>query len=607
MAKKTPQFNSQQAKTKWASLENQAGTSLNRIVEGKATAGDIQKVSSTLSQLSTVAHTVFTEAVDSATKTALAVQKAGQIEVRDGLSEFETALNNALKTSFKETQEQIVDAIELDLLIQTEELTKTVGSSFADLRELLPPKDLPTVDDLLANNELLAEQSGQQLQETAERQSDFMLDSIYSMMKELMSNLKVKIPTNALAPAGGGYAKGRRHVTNPYQLAEPTLADQGAALVGPELPGGVAAPSVEEGEGITEALSGTQALKKADMAEEAVDTQQLERDRMSHILDRMESFLEMGHTTPRVDPDKGDDEKKEQKKADTWWRSFKNYAGKKRDQAKDWTKDLLKSLAGVGLLSLIFDPNLWTTIADNIEQYVTWDNLKKAAVTGWSWLEDKSTGLVDWVLDKLGVGGKGTHPQAKLTPAAQAQFDQLDPQTKLTSVGGPQQQAAYIMSLEKTPGDPTSLSAEGQSMLTAASPETKKAYQAMQYGNETLVQRVGRGFNMMGSSISNFFTGGSNSSTSNTTVTGGNVGQRSTVAVPNAPAVPGLNSTVVNSSFSVAPGVALDPGESVMQTSANTTNTPAAVGAAPMGINSFGIQSSVDDHLLLMNSTILGH
>lgn len=584
MAKKTPQFNSSKAKDKWASLQDSAGHSLTKIVEGKASSSDIQKVSTTLGKLSVVAKTVFDEAVDAAEKTALQVQKAGTIDFKDGLTQFELALNSALQASFKETVAQIKDILQLELLEQTEELIKTLGGRFDDIKVHLPPRDLPTINDLLSNNELIVESLDRDDSEKWNRRSDDLLDRIYHMFNEASPGAKANVPAVREPSASKGYVKGQRHVMNPYELK--TIADQGQSIVGTVIDNESDITDVDS----TDAVNLSPGIKNAEEVPVAAGV-----DSSAGLFKRLGALLagKFSHRDKGPESDV-EDTKKEKEKADTWWRSFKGWIGDKwedkKKKGKDWLKTLMKDLAGVGLLTLLFNPQLWKTLADKIEEYVTWDNIKSAAFAAWNFLKDKTDTVVNWLLDTLGIKHDKHELPAKLTESSQKQLDNMPVADRLAGMG-PDQQGIELDSM--TPAK------RAQAFKDA--PQLKAVYDTWTKNKE----RNGKYQTELGKWWGDVKEGAKDEWSSISTFVGN--GFRSKLPSTTSPAAGSSSGTTVNNStLSIAPGVTGDRQGSSAKP-ASGASTGGATGSPQVGIGTFGFQSGVDDGLMLMNSSFLGN
>lgn len=574
---KTPQFNSRQAKDKWANLENQAGHSLDKIVQGQASSGDIQRVSRTLAQLSDVARTVFDEAVDVAAKTAKQLQVASNIEIKSELSEFEIALNKSLQPSFQEVIKQIQDIFELDLLEQTEELTKTMGSSFTDLLERLPPKDLPTVNDLLANNELIADEvekkalkssggTGTSLTEVSDDiwqvREDNLLDRVYAMFTDVLKNIKIKVTVGA-----------------PRQPAN--IAEQAQDFVGPPKPAHLINSSAN---GDSTTPVSTAALSATDAT---VSTVEEGKTREQSLFDRLEQFLD--NQEGGGGGAGSEEDTKEKKKADTWWRSFKDWFGggvkKAKSSSGNFLKDLMKDLTGVGLLSLIFNPQLWKTLADNIEKYVTWDNIKAAALTSWDWLSKQAHSVVDWVMEKLGLNKPD---KAKVSKEEQARFVNSVPTKDKFSGMGPDTKGAILDNM--TPAQREAEFKNDPKLREDYKAWTQKRDQGSKYQTA-----IGKWWGGVTDSVTNIFS---------PSVKGG---QRSTVNnVTGGSSSSSANTVAKGPSISITPGVTSSSANPTL-TEGQSRSPTQATGSPQLGMDSFGFQSGVDDSLLLMNSSFLGH
>jgi len=574
MATKKPStFNSVQAKAKWDALENRAGQSITKVVQGTATVSDIKSISATLGQLSNVAGMIFDEAVDAAEKTALQIQKAGKIEIKEGLTAFESALNSALKVSFDEVVKKIQDVFELDLLEQTEKLKGAMGSNFEHLATLLPPKDLPTVNDLLASNELLVETLEQKQENSWQKRADGLLDSLFHMFSDTLRNIKVN---PAATGAVSTYVKGRRHRINPYELR--TIADQGQDMVG------TSTDTLEDVSTTTSPMAQVSMGKAGEVLPHLPQTTQALQQNIgdwSDLVGKLNAFLERQEKDATEDPTE-----KETKKADTWWKSFKEWFGTKKKSAAKGTKDFLgknwlKGL-GLGLLSMILAPQLWTTLADKFKEYVTWDNIKGTALQAWDEVTDLADKYLTWDnLKKVAVSTwewiktLGTDIYSWIQGAISGKSETVN-----TLVG------AAKNDLRKDSGNPKS---QGVGPVNVG-------YEAGQKTREWLIKT--------GTSLVNSITGGPRAEAGKTVLAGPNI-------TLNANRTSNLNKQVGNitarqtairqGNISVTPSI-------TTQTVGNPTATgaaggrPAVAGSPPISMNTFGFSSATNDQLLLMNA-----
>jgi len=55
-------------------------------------------------------------------------------------------------------------------------------------------------------------------------------------------------------------------------------------------------------------------------------------------------------------------------------------------------------------MSILLAPQLYETIAKKAKEFLTWDNIKNAASEAWNFMYDKGKAILDWVVDKLGLG-----------------------------------------------------------------------------------------------------------------------------------------------------------------------------------------------------------
>ncbi len=601
-------FNSSQAKSKWQSLQNSAGASLSAVVQGRAQSSDFSRISTVLNGLNGLAAQVFSQAVSAADQQAKKFEaqykKAGTGGTGggDNLTAYEKALNDALSTIAPDIVSSLKEIIEMSALESNEDLTREMGGRFADLQQMLPPKDLPTVNDLLAANELLVEQLATSIKKDEdvawEKRGDGLAAKVLSGFKSLIEQMAAHG-----SPARGNSSRsfGLPALPSPSHHdvidMEPNVAEHALALVGGG--GGHAVTDVmgSSEHGASTAVSSASLSQGKDgptisMSPAAEKTIQQAATDQTNLYSKLLDFLQGGQKES-----KENEEEDEEKKADTWWRSFKNWSKDKSDKVKDFGKDNMGWLGalGSGLALAMLNPQIFKYFGDQIEKYLTWDNLKSAVSTAWDWVAKQGKDVIDWVLEKLHIGG-GSTSKAELSKGSQAQVNAMTPSAELGGLGGPQTKAAYIMKMETKPGDPNSLSARGKQLLAAADPETKKAFEAMKYDNESGVQRVGRGLSEAGTSIRNFFGGSSNATPADASA------GRSSITPTSTPAV---GTTAVDATnVAMKPGIATTPPgvAPAGDAPAGTGDQRPIKGAPQMGSSSFGFHTGISDSLMMMNT-----
>lgn len=422
-------FNNDTAKKKWASLQNKAGVSLQKIAAGNASSADRQNVASTLSSLNSLATSVFEDAVDSAAKEAQAVvdkinakrEGSGKKPLSTGQLQnlYETATSQALSTKWPSLLADIKDAITLELYEQDDRTEKTLGSHFTDLQTLLPPKDLPTTDDLLAAQELQLESWERIDSANWEKREASLVDKVIEGFKATI--MAVAAQRRGDTGGGSGVGNGQLRLAGPSGTGSSgNQLARVAGLVG----GGMGGRSSSSGDVIDMEHSGgsstSPTIQLSRTTEEAITTA---ASAQTNLFAQIRSLLGSGgssgssggSTTQGDESESRDDEEKEEKKADTWWRSFRNWIGsddkdkKKKhdddDEGGGWLGKIRKMLGVVLPLlgAVIADPQLFISLAEKVKELLTWDNIKDAATASWQFIADKGGGLVDWVLAKFGI------------------------------------------------------------------------------------------------------------------------------------------------------------------------------------------------------------
>jgi hypothetical protein len=587
---KAPAFQSAAEVKKWNSLEHSAGDSLAKVAQGKATTADVQKISSTLGSMNKLAKGVFDDAVETATQLVEKTQDSNKLKLKEGLTAFETALNEALLKLQPDLVEQIQDIVMLESYEQTEELDKKFSPRFDMLQEMMPAQDLPTVNDLLAAVELIDES----------------IDKKLSKLGAHLSNLVASTQRNALATTDK-FQKGMRHVMNRHELR----AGQGSILdaLTPLAGNTNAEPGAAVFRSMTTALSNpkapaiegvTQAKPTSDIAE-AIKSQ-------TAFFQTFKDFLAKfgggnSGSSGAGDNDEEDDEK-EQKKADTWWRSFKTWIGDKYEKGKKKYQDnegWIKAL-GLTLLTMATNPQFYATLGKMIQDYLTWDNIKSAAVATWDFIKDSGKGILDWVMDQLGL----THKTKHLDP--NAKVDNFKDGGKALNLAGNAAKANDNL----TPDQKAQMDAMDASFkdknpnatlpVNPAAKDNKASWQSK-------VSNISLGGHRLGDLYGYFNkqefgdSGDSSTTVNNRSTVGGSSTGPSSTTNNNQSSV--FSSTGIN----ISPGVTTNPaGTTPTATGVSTgiDNRPVK-GTPQVGIDSYKFTSSIDDSLPLMNSTMFAH
>ena len=296
------QFKSEKEKKKWQQLQNQASTSLAKVIQGSASTSDVSIVSSVLGQLNKVAKNTFDMAVSSAEEAARLAKADQSKTIRDGLTEFEACVNKILTENNKVLLSQLEDIIDIEFELYSEELGKTIGNRF---EEYLPRGRIATNDDLLASSELVIEQVNSD--PLWERRTDDLLDRLFNMFRETLGNLKLPGSSN------DEYTGGQRQMMNPYELAGAQKLT-GAAEQG--------ATELVEGETVPISTSGLGTQTAGDIPSVAVP-----KDPFQALNDRLDALIELQQRATEVSEDERmeDPGQKETRKADAWWKSFANW------------------------------------------------------------------------------------------------------------------------------------------------------------------------------------------------------------------------------------------------------------------------------------------
>lgn len=620
------EFKSAAEKKKWDSLQHQAGHSLHQIAQGKATSADFQRVSNTLSGLNKLAQQVFDEAVSAAEVQAkkfqaqydTALEKLKADEKDQDLTAYEQALNKVLLERNPDLIQAIHEAITLELFQQSEDLEKSIGGKFDSIKDLLPPKDLPTVDDTLAAGDLLVEKLSSLDDSKWERRSGGLLDKIGSLFRDTLQDIADQVMRSR--QQGSAPESHRPRLAGPSRALKDNVIDMEDVGAPPQLQKAnqlvADDPMVElqklmqltgPAPAMTSMSSG--ALPKntaeptiqmspkteATISQAAEDQTSLYTELINFLKNPAQAMANSGGSGfGGAGGGSGQDkEESEDEKADTWWRSFRNWMGDKYDKAKDWSKDNKGWLSSLGTLltTMLLDPQLFEQIGSLIGKYLSWDSVKDAALGAWSYLKDKGTSVVDWVMDKLHIKDAANYVEDKYKKTKEAVSNAKDTVVKGASSalnkvenffgGGDQTQNTTNNTTLNKNGSSTTKA--GTSPAKAAAPSAAGSAPALAVPpsaaglSSTTVQ-------------SPTLNGGSNRSSviNNTT----NANGPTTVAADGKPmsVTPGITAQ--------APGTApLDGGGQAAQSGLPSKGSP------QISMSSFKFHSSVDDSLPMMNTT----
>jgi hypothetical protein len=615
------QFSSEADKKKWESLQNSAGTSLANIVSGRATSGDFQRVTSVLNNLNGLAAQVFAQAVSAAEVQAkkFEAQYDGALRLRDNetLTAYELALNQALKQIAPDIVSDIQDAIQYGFIEQAEDLNRTLGSKFSDFEELLPPRDLPTTNDVLAANELLAEHISAVDDQKWGTREDSLVERIIAGFKSTLRDIAESVQRERAAHAAP--AHGAAHSKPMWEHAQQRAFGEVPLLGAPKHSGGwevvdddvpalmqahqsllggpQAAPNaIEALHAPTGTVASPSALPRGrdeptiSLSTRAENAITKAAEDQTNLYQQLLDFLTAESAPGGQGHGQAEDKEDEEEKADTWWRSFKNWMGDKSKKYKEFKKDNAGWLSALGsaLSLMILDPTLFTKFGELIEKYVTWDNIKSAAFAAWDWVSAQAGSVVDWVMDKLNLhqkedtikksdvdavnkdrgGGVTISKDASgrtITPEQQKQMDAMD------AANTDHNPNAVVNSKQGTTGNSSWQSKVANWLHFTNGADTVKVD-----GSDTTVQNH---TNVAGST-----TGGNRSSLTS------NNSYQSTTAVDASP-------------VSMPPGVmSMPPGMSSGTGLPGTFDTRNIKGTPQTGLSSFSFATGIDDSLMMMNT-----
>jgi hypothetical protein len=425
---KTPKFRSDAERKKWDALQHNAGHSISKIAEGKGQPQDFQKIEKTLEGLSKLAKRVFSDAVKAAEAQVNIVQKANLKKTKEDQAEFSKAVGEVLKEQMPEILAKIKDIIEIESLDQDTRFEKTLSSQLNSFASFLPPKDIPTTDDVMAIHEASLEQQGTTDDRKWDSRQRKLVDSITDSVAAVIKATILSAAMASVSPAaaarystpllGAPQASSSRAASQDWDLDdEPTVGRRGSSMLSGahtrdtasspwELTDDEPRAQTKYNTGLTTVHDVGNALVKSGAPGGGQSTA------LTSIAQSLGTLALAGPATAATAATTGapaaagaaaeDDEKT----ADVWWRSFGTWIGdkyesvaSKADTAKGWLAAL-----GTGLMSILLAPQLYETIAKKAKELLTWDNIKKSAEGAWNLMYDKGSELIKWVTDKLGLG-----------------------------------------------------------------------------------------------------------------------------------------------------------------------------------------------------------
>jgi hypothetical protein len=632
--KKTPQFRSDAEKKKWTALQNKAGHSLSQIAAGKATSVDFKNVDKTLAGLSKMAKSVFSDAVKAAEKQVALVSKANLQKSKGEQEEFTKAVAEILKDQMPELLAQIKDIIELESLGQDDRFEKTLSSQLDAFASFLPPKDLPTSDDMVAIHEATIEHQSATDDKKWESRQKQLLDTFTDRVADVVKATILSTAMGTVSPAHAQAPGVPRLEAPPMSDVLPSLAHRAMSMVGGSnkydntdaidvesrlVPTPGLRPALEDhsGTAVSQAVesagqtaSPTMSLSKA--AESAIinaaNAQTKMHEQIRDLLQGAGGKSGGASAGGGGGGAAGGEEEDEGKKADVWWRSFGSWIGDKYTTAKsavDTAGSWLTTI-GAGLASMLLAPGLYETIVTKAKELIQWDHVKKVVEDAWTNIKSSASGVVDWVVNKLGLGGvidksKTVFNDILKAIDAVAGFFHI----KLNLAGD--SSAPAPASNTTTSGAVKPMSPEAAAKAQAADTNrymaNTKAQTASGAGPTYGMTSVG---GAGGSLVNNNYGAGnasgnfSNSFSSPTAVT-----NRSSVNVTPF-TVPGNTVSVPGTSVSATPPVTTPvAGGGAPAAATNARPSTPSQSTSRVSIDSFGINSGVDDSLALMNLGVI--
>lgn len=600
------QFKSDAEKKKWASLQNQAGLSLQNIAKGTATASDVQAVSTALNGLNRLAKEVFDQAISAAEVSAKKFEGQYAAIQENNLSAYELALNKALTEFAPDLVGQIKDVLELENLEQTDELEKTFGSKLTDIQNLLPDRkgDLLTTDDLLTAQDLLVDELSTRDDAKWELRSKSLIEQIADTFKTTLRDLatQIKAERRVSTPANVpqlGYA-GAASPTWDVVDDQPRLLSQANSLVG-----GSRQMALANRSDVIDMQPNTRTQASTIKSPEGIAMSKATEDAITTAAnDQTSLYKQLLDFLANPDGHKSGKEDTTEDKAEAVARSLKNLGrgSKTKKDKKSETSSWLKAL-GPALAAMILDPQLFSGLADSVQKILTWDNIKKTAVASWEYMKDQGKTIVDWIYDKLGLNKKvdqkeadsyKDHGGAKLTqsnierlkdPKVQAELAKMDaglkdknPNARLPEAKDPGKHASWQSKIANLFG------------ITLGDANVVKSDVAQATNNPSYYTSQSTNVN----ASANTSVGGNRASVTNNNTDASSI-SKSTVSNP-------------GTTIKVSPGTSTPPpGATAPSAPAGTGSSAPGKGAPQIGMSSFNFHSSIDDSLPLMNSTFLTH
>jgi uncharacterized protein YukE len=621
--------NNSTAQNKWDSLKGSAGVSLSHIVQGKASSSDFQRVQSILNQQSSLASQIFKQAVSTAEAQAKKFQDSYQAVLdkdnKELLSAFEVALNAELQKVTPDIVGQLKEIIEISSASNRDDIDKSMGARFEQFREFLPKeKDVPTIKDMLDANSRLAAEVHSDAQVRWERDQPQLLEKIANVFQTTLRNLADAInrekAQRAPTPPGGNISAAHAlpgHESLPLlghapQVVDerPSILSQGMALL--HDPGSSGSASAAQGQPGSERSSGNASTMVVALSPAAQRELTTAAEAQKDFYERMKELLPGGGQATKGEAEEEGDE---EKRADTWWRSFKNWFGddesssrsKKKSDKSDfgWLKTL-----GSALALMVLNPKLFQTIGEEIKKFLSWDNLSKSFDAAWKWVSEQASSIIDSIEKMLSI--------ENLKKAAESLWGFI--KKSASAIGG---WIKKLLGGDDDADSSTSPSPTGTDKDGAASvaPGTSKGGKDAKKGSAPGI------LSKASTAISNFFgfgdkSGDTKTANNNTSVANANGSSTSNSTVVNSTMTAGKGRSSVGaapasdaaltaaaSTFAESPGVKNSPGVSLLpggSAAGGSAGGAAAMqpqkGAPQIGISSFGFNAANSDSLLLMNT-----
>jgi len=428
-------FRSEYERKKWAALQSSSDASLKSIISGKGTAADTAKVSNAMGQMSRLAQEVFDEGVTAAEQSAKAAVKAlNERRVSKGKAPltaeafsalFEAAFARQMAKEVPALVQDIHDTILIELYEQDDRFKSELSSQFDRFREHIDGNDAPSVDDMISlfdlNREVTAKADDKVWKEREEGLLEKIADTFRHTLKEVAASVQAARERSA-GPGGSpfGHRSSRLAIEGPKGDWEVVDVDPGTHEAVKDLKalndmssGGPPPAAEQSGLMSVVAKYATPLLPGPEGATAHGETSTSPVVSLSHKADaaiitaaeQQTGFHErITEALQDIERDAADAKEDEDEEQTGFFRKMRSFMGdKKKDKDEDSGGDWWEA-AALALLAAMTDPGLFEAISKKVKEVLTWEHIKDVLGSTLDWLWRKAGDMVDWVLDKIGLG-----------------------------------------------------------------------------------------------------------------------------------------------------------------------------------------------------------